>query len=421
MAQLTVRSLAARVRALPSSVLEPEQSRLDPILDNESRWEPFLCLNKAEVPYKIWTEQDVFKCHGLSKYRDHFRDPYAFQESDIGLLVNDLEGAAAVLEGSGYFRTRTSSAELKKMGYTFGDRRSFIRLLNVSAIVREYTQWESLETITTSIAYAADAKGTHYYGNLGSTQTVGNGVLLMLASDWNYTLPANGTGFYYEPIPELSEYFDSHVSLWMDASRPDYLLLTTAKIQYYATIVRDLVCDADDTWTIDFEKDIKRENHQALFDILETQHQRSTKEGVDILTRLLTDIDFQAYSRNTRDWIKAGVHEPTCPPGLIRYRVRNAIIIPLPRGQAKIRDEKECKKSLPRFSWLCRAPGGDGWFLLSLNLVRILANRKEMSKKTPQRSSRKRQPERTPDQHRTLEYYLQDILADTENWAYQEN
>ena len=431
MARLSVRNFAARVRKLPSSVEEPEQDKRAPCFDIGSRWEPCHHFYKAGVPYKVWSEQDVFHFHGLYKYLNCFPDPYAFQTSDIAILVDDLEGAAAILEGSGYFRTSKSSEELEKMGYSVGDQsnRKFLRLLNVSAMVRYHSQWDSLEEVTNKVVYSAGlAENPH----LGPTQVTGNGVLLMLASDWNYTLNAKAASpYYHDPIPELSEYFDSHVSMWMDTpiSPPANSIRSpssTARLRHYASILKELICEADDTWTIEFEDDIKSKHRQALYDLLEICYRWMMKEGVCMFTRLTTDTDFQEYSRNVRDQIKAGSHDPVLMADFNRCRMKRVITMPLPRGQASTYDEKQCKKDLPRLSWLFRAPRGDGWLLISLNVAHILENKKRDKQKKQKNISkpdqfllRKWQPKRTGDQIRTLEYYLQDLLADTDNWAFQ--
>lgn len=431
MSRLTVRNFAARVRELPSSVEEPEQDKRAPYLDIGSRWEPCHHFYKAGLPYKIWTGQDVFHFHGLYKYLDCFPDPYGFQSSDIAILVNDLEEAAAILEGSGYFRTPKTSGELEKMGYSIGDQsnRKFLRLLNVSAMVRYHSQWDSFEEVTNKVVYAAGLVENPHWG---PPQVAGNGVLLMLASDWNYTFNAKSASpYYHDPIPDLSEYFDSHVSMWMDApiSSPTNSIRPpsdSARLRHYASILKELICEADDAWTVEFENDIKSKHRQILYDLLEMCYQWMMKGEVCMFTRLTTDADFQEYSRSVRDQIKAGSHAPVFMADFNRCRMKGVITMPLPRGQANTYDEKQCKKDLPRLSWLFRAPRGDGWFLLSLNVARILENKgRDKQEKQKKRSgsdrfpSRQRQPKRTEDQIKTLEYYLQDILADTENWAFQ--
>lgn len=55
---LRVKNLVAGIRRLPSSVLEPEQSRIDPILDIGSCWEPCLYLNRVEVPFHFYSYSD---------------------------------------------------------------------------------------------------------------------------------------------------------------------------------------------------------------------------------------------------------------------------------------------------------------------------------------------------------------------------
>lgn len=431
MSRLTVRNFAARLRELPSSVEEPEQDKSAPYLDVGSRWEPCHHFYKAGVPYKVWTEQDVFHFHGLHKYRDCFPDPYAFQTSDIAILVNDLEGAAAILEGSGYFRTPKSSEEQDKLGYSGSGQgnREFIRLLNVSVMVRHHSQWDSFEEVTNKVVYAAGLSENHQWG---PAQVAGNGVLLMLASDWNYTLNAKAASpYYHDPIPELSEYFNSHVSIWMDTpiSPPVNSIRSpgdTAKLRHCASVLKGLICEADDTWTVEFEEDIKSQHRQALFDLLEMCYRWMMKEGVCMFTRLTTDVDFQKYSKDVRGQIKAGVHDPVLMADFNRCRMKGVITMPLPRGQASTYDEKRCKKDLPRLSWLVRAPRGDGWFLLSLNVARILENKRRYKQEKQEKltkpdhlPSRQRQPKRTEDDIKTLEYYLQDILADTDNWAFQ--
>lgn len=145
-----------------------------------------------------------------------------------------------------------------------------------------------------------------------------------------------------------------------------------------------------------------------------------------MVTHLTTDVDFQKYSKDVYVQIKGGVHHPIPMADFNQCRMKGMITMPLPGGQASTYDERQCKKDLPRLSWLVRRPWGDGWLLLSLNVARILEN-KRRNKQEKQKiigepghlPLRCRQPKRTEDEVKTLEYYLQDMLADTDNWAFQ--
>lgn len=277
MARLPVRNLATRICGLPSSVPEPEQYRRDPILDIGSRWEPCLHLCEAGLPYKVWTSHDVFKYHGLYRYRGVFSDPYDFQVLDLGLLVNDIEEAATILEGAGYFRTSIPNAEQEGMCYHSGNGRGCIRLLNTSAIVQEYSRRETFEQVTARISLAAGVKDTYVIDNKWSMQGLGNGVLLMLASDWNYALPSQmKSPIFYQVMLELSEYFNSHSSLWMDVSISFPVTTISfsdhARFWHHANIINNLIFEADVAWTVEIEKSVKKENRQTLFDLLETHY-----------------------------------------------------------------------------------------------------------------------------------------------------
>lgn len=429
---VSIRKLATRIRQLPSSVPEPEQSETSPILDNDSRWKACFLLHQAGTPYKVWTEQDVFQSYGLRRFREQSCGPYGFQSVDLGLLVNDLEEAAAILEGAGYFKTDTRSPEQERMGYSPDDPRK-IRLLNVSAMVKEYGRWESFENVVQKVSNAAGVEdsGIRGFGNssimrdiIKNREQPGNGVLLMLASDWNYDLPA-ALGTFHEPIPRLSEYFDSHISMWMNTPIGPFTEKVSSadlkKLSYNASTLGVLISEADAVWTCEFENSIKKKHRQVLFDLMDMDHKWIAKKGPSVSSQLTTDADFQTYAKTVSYMIKTGVHEPVPSLGVCRNRVRGSITVPLPRGQATKADEKHYSMGLPRLSWLVRVPRGDGWVLLSLNIPRILGNRKKESNPVePDWSfTGMEHPERSPEQYWMLEYHLRDILADTKNWAYQ--
>jgi len=69
--------------------------------------------------------------------------------------VNDLEETATILERGWLFPHRPSSAEQKRMGYHSGNGWGPIRLLNANAMVRGYSQWETVEQVIARIAHAA--------------------------------------------------------------------------------------------------------------------------------------------------------------------------------------------------------------------------------------------------------------------------
>ena len=429
---VSIKKLATRIRQLPSAVPETEQSKRNPILDNESRRKACFLLHQAGTPYKVWTEQDVFQSHGLNRFREQSCDSYGFQSVDLGLLVNDLNEAAAILEGAGYFRTATRSAEQERVGYSSDDFRK-IRLLNVSAMVKEYGRWESFETVVQRVSNAAGVEdsGISDFGNssimrdiITNREQPGNGVLLMLASDWNYDLPA-ALGTFHEPVPRLSEYFDAHISMWMNIPlQPFTEKISPAdlkKVSYNASTLGVLISEADAVWTREFENSIKKKHRQVLFDLMDMDHKWVAKKGPSVSSQLTTDADFQTYAKTVSYMIKTGVHEPVPSLGVCRNRVRGSITVDLPRGEATKADEKHYSKGLPRLSWLVRVPRGDGWVVLSLNLPRILANRKrETTPPKPDWSfTRMELPPRSPEQYWMLEYHLRDILADTKNWAYQ--
>lgn len=430
---VSIKKLATRIRKLPSAVPEPGQTKRNPILDNESRWKACFLLHQAGAPYKVWTDQDVFQSYGLRRFCEQSCDPYGFQSVDLGLLVNNLDEAAAVLEGAGYFRTDTRSSEQERMGYSSDDPRK-IRLLNVSAMVREYGRWESFENVVQRVSSAAGVKNSgirDYFGSssimrdiMRNREQAGNGVLLMFASDWNYDLPA-ALGTFHEPIPRLSEYFDSHVSMWMNTLiEPLSEKISAAdlkKLSYNANTLSVLISEADTVWTREFENSIKKKHRQVLFDLMDMDHKWIAKKGSSVYSQLTTDADFQTYAKTVSYMTKTGVHEPVPSLGLCRNRVRDSITMPLPRGEATKADEKHYRKGLPRLSWLVRVPGGDGWAILSFNIAQILASRKkDTSIPSPDWSfTRMEHPERSPEQYWILEYHLRDILADTKNWAYQ--
>lgn len=47
----------------------------------------------------------------------------------------------------------------------------------------------------------------------------------------------------------------------------------TVRLHRYASVLKELICEADDTWTVEFENNIKSKHRQALFDLLEMCYQ----------------------------------------------------------------------------------------------------------------------------------------------------
>lgn len=412
-----VNNFVTRLRSLPTPVPEPVQIRTNPILDIGSRWESCLFLHQSSVPYKIWSDSDVFGAHGLYSAQDAYQDPYGPQVSDVHALVHDVEEAAAVLEGAGYFRTRLRGNQQDEMGYIPGAKNhKFIRLLNVGAIVERNAPWKTFDQVAQEIAYAAAGPGDPMMHSSDIKQNTA-GVFLMRAKDWNYSLPL-GVGLAHEPVPELSEYFNSYTSLWMQT--PMSRVVTAPRgfrIEHLARILNSLCYEADVVGSEEFDKAVKKKNRQFLFDLLKLRW--DTDSLLEVFT---SDSVFQAYSKSTRKEIRGDLRQPELPDEWVRQRPQKMIYSPRPRGRA---DEQGYKSRLPRLTWLARVPRGDGWWVLSLNVGHMLKRRKEERKKNAKGQNTLREEkgiplgERAPIEYQTLEYQLLDVLANAQNWAYQ--
>ncbi|OJJ79590.1 uncharacterized protein ASPGLDRAFT_85662 [Aspergillus glaucus CBS 516.65] len=222
-----VRSFVTRTCRLPSYVPDPAQVRTNPRLDIGSRLEPCLFLQEAGVPYKVWTGVNIREAHGLCLTEGVYHEPYGCHVNDVYVLVNDLEAAGKVLEkAAGYMRTSFIGVNQYSIGYCGDNGRKFIRLVKLSAIGKRCCQWQSSQEASQK--------------NKLSHDVVPGGVLLILAKDWNYPPPSTLLP-NHQPIPELPEYFDSHMQLWLEEPLPESRSTARLLTFFHAAEVLDVL------------------------------------------------------------------------------------------------------------------------------------------------------------------------------------
>ncbi|ODM19986.1 hypothetical protein SI65_04972 [Aspergillus cristatus] len=233
---LTVRSFVTRTRLLPTYVPDLAQVRTNPKLEIGSRLEPCLFLQETVVPYKVWTDVDICEAHSLYPTEGLYHEPYGPQVNDVHVLVNDLTEAAKY-----------------RVGYCCDNDREFIRLVKSSAIGKRCCQWLSSQK--------ASQKGKISKG------VVSGGVLLMLAKGWNYPLRSTLTPGH-QPIPQLPEYFDSHMQLWLEEPLPEPRSTARLLTFFHAAEVLDVLLNNQNPWTQEFKQAIAKEHRQALSNLL---------------------------------------------------------------------------------------------------------------------------------------------------------
>ena len=257
------------VQPVTGQVAEDEGSSKDP------RFDPCDFLLRAGIPCKIWGE-DVLCFYGVPT-----------GVFDLFLLVSDSEEASKNLIDQGYLRTTHN-----KRFEIIPELSSRVPRLVPSYLAAKVMESSSIGSDTSDLLEADD--------------TVLPGVVLLPATDWNYPLPSSVADLH-ELIPSLHEYFDCTVQKWMDIPETMDSLRSHLAIHivYHSLYL-------DEVWTEEFEREIRKEHRQLLFDLLAD----GTGGPVDLVHR-----DCQIYHRNIRNQVLEGKFEPAILDTLVRKRV----------------------------------------------------------------------------------------------------
>ncbi|KAJ5899521.1 hypothetical protein N7495_004265 [Penicillium taxi] len=217
------------------------------------RYKPCDCLLRVGIPCKIWGE-DVLFYHGVPTL-----------VFDLFILVSDPE-ASRQLVSHGYIRTTPN--------------KRFIKIPELSSQAPRLVLAEKIMEIP---SMTSDATGL-----LQADDTVLPGVVLLSATEWNYSLP-HSLADLQELIPSLHEYFDSIVEKWMDLTANMHSLrrYLAIHIHYHSVYL-------DEFWTKEFENEIRLEHRQLLFDIMAD----GAGGNVDLLDR-----ECQIYHQSIRNQI----------------------------------------------------------------------------------------------------------------------
>lgn len=360
-----VKNFVTKIHSL--SPPEPKTKNY-PIHNTEPRFEVCLFLEDAGIPYKVWTDIDVWRAHGI-EYPEQVTGEsyYESQVSDVHILVNHLENAATALEEVGYSRTSLRAYNQCCIGYGKGGGRRYIRLLNTTRIRSDCLDQSSqrFSERITNVASEIPPKG-----NISEKVISGRGVFLMLAMDWYYELP-NILEPHHPPFPELAEYCNSFISLWIripfltkPESASEYLRLLhiadTLDVMFYTSFLG----------TEEFEKGVQKQNRQVLYDLM-----RKRWHSNSLSNFLVFSPGFHADSQATQNAIVAGLREPVFHDGVKRESPGRGSSVPLPQDKP---NEAQFRRKLPRLTWLVPESKTDGWWLLSLNMVRVFRNKKRL-------------------------------------------
>lgn len=205
---------------------------------------------------------------------------------DLFLLVSDPEEASEQLVAQGYIRTTPN-----RRFTHIPELSSQVPRLFSSTLVGRFMETSSNSSDTLEFLEADD--------------TVLPGVVLLPATDWNYYLPRSVANLH-ELIPLLHEYFNCIVEKWMDIPMNMDSLRSHLEVHiiYHSLYL-------DEVWTEKFEKEIRKEHRQLLFDLLAD----GAGGSVNLIHR-----DCQIYHQGIRNQILAGEFEQTIFPTLVRER-----------------------------------------------------------------------------------------------------
>ncbi|GFF26514.1 hypothetical protein IFM51744_00014 [Aspergillus udagawae] len=329
-----ITSFITRVRSLKSKEEQPEpliQVRKYPVF-KDKYWEPCLMLYRARIPYKAWSDRDVLIAHGAA-HNEGFRE--------LHLLVNDVEKAAQTLQEGGYLRTALSFLQ-GDLGIPESEISKTCRLVSPTALDEGIARCRR-QTSRDPAEILADIRKGHEWLDV-------RGVALLAAESWAYG-PIGPED--EEPIPELHEYFNSHVALWLAGS-------SKKRVQdmYVQSVIAIIITELDEAWS----------NHEKLVGRL-----RAWALGVG----LLSYEEFRDYHRS-RIEREMNLQDLPCPfwsHGFVRERPRLMIERRVERSGGCPDAVIGYKAILPRFTWLVKIPAGKGWIQISMNVFQVIKNR----------------------------------------------
>ncbi|GFF94690.1 hypothetical protein IFM53868_07651 [Aspergillus udagawae] len=350
-----ITSFITRVRSLKSKEEQPErlmQVRKYPVF-KDKYWEPCLMLYRARIPYKVWSDRDVLIAHGAA-HNEGFRE--------LHLLVNDVEKAAQTLQEGGYLRTALSFLQ-GDLGIPESEISKTCRLVSPTALDEGITRCRR-RTSRDPAEILADIRKGHEWLDV-------RGVALLAAESWAY----GPIGLEdEEPIPELHEYFNSHVALWLAGSSKK-----SVQDMYVQSVIAMIITELDEAWSVGFEKGVRVIYRPILFDLMRQNHEklvgrlRAWALGVG----LLSYEEFRDYHRS-RIEKEMNLQDLPCPfwsHGFVRERPRLMI-------ERRVEKSGGCpdavigyKAILPRFTWLVKIPAGKGWIQISMNVFQVIKNR----------------------------------------------
>ncbi|KAF4231579.1 hypothetical protein CNMCM8980_005226 [Aspergillus fumigatiaffinis] len=260
-------------------------------------------LYRARIPYKVWSHRDVLIAHGSAQDEG---------PRELHLLVNDVEKAAQALQEVGYLRTALSFLQ-GDLGIPESEMSKTCRLVSPTALEEGIARWQKQTSRDPAELLAEIRKGHewHYV----------RGVALLAAESWAYEPIESGDE---EPIPELHEYFNSLVSLWLAGS-------SKKRVQdmYVQGVIVMIVTELDEAWSVGFEKGVRVVYRPILFDLMRQTHEELAyhTRAWGVWTLLLFYEEFRDYHRS-RVQKEMNLHDLPCPVwshGFVRERPRLTI------------------------------------------------------------------------------------------------
>ncbi|RHZ49715.1 hypothetical protein CDV55_102094 [Aspergillus turcosus] len=350
-----IKNFITRVRSLKTVEKQPEpliQDRRYPVF-KAKYWEPCLALHRARIPYKVWSHRDVLVVYGCAR-DDGFKE--------LHLLVNDVEKAAQTLQEGGYLRTALSVVQAD-LDIPASEISKICRLVSPTALDEGLARLRSWDSRDLAETLAAIRNGKELLWVPG--------VALLDAESWAYgPLDAENQ----EPIPELHDYFNSHVALWLARSYK-----TRLQDMYLQKVIESMITELDESWRVGFEKGVRVVYRPILFDLMRQTHEHLfyRRRVWDASSLLNFDGEFREYHRN-RVEMEMNVQDLLCPVwshGFVRERPRLKLAQIVRRSGGCPKAVLGYKAELPRFTWLVKMPGGEGWVQISMNIFQVIKNR----------------------------------------------
>ncbi|KAF7134050.1 hypothetical protein CNMCM5793_005630 [Aspergillus hiratsukae] len=280
----------------------------------------------------------------------------------LHLLVNDVEKAAQVLQEGGYLRTALSFVQ-GDLDIPASESSKVCRLVSPTALDQGLARLRSWDRRDLAEILAAIRNGQESLWVPG--------VALLDAESWAYgPLDAENQ----EPIPELHDYFNSHVALWLARSYK-----TRLQDMYLEKVIASMITELDESWSVGFEKGVRVVYRPILFDLMRQTHEhlfyRRRVWGVSCLLTFFGE--FREYHRN-RVEMEMNLQDLPCPVwshGFVRERPRLKVERVVERSGGCPNAVLWYKTELPRFTWLVKMPGGEGWIQISMNIFQVIKSK----------------------------------------------